>query len=237
MNDLNGLLLVDKPLEWTSFDVVAKVRGHLRRHTGQKKIKVGHTGTLDPLATGLLVLTIGSYCKRAAEFSKLDKSYRAEVYLGEVSSTDDQEGEKTVVSDLQPSQDQIEAAITKFSGEQQQLPPAFSAIKVNGQRAYKLARQGSAVELKSRTITVHSIDQIEYNYPKLSFVTEVSSGTYIRSLARDLGQALGTGAYLSGLERLTVGQFQLDQAVTVDQIMNSDPANLLISAEAPREAE
>lgn len=208
----DGLLLINKPIDWTSHDVVAKVRNILKKDTGLK-VKVGHTGTLDPLASGLMVLTVGSYCKRAAEFSKLDKTYKATLKLGETSSTGDDEGEKTPVSKQKPSEEEINAALNSFIGEINQTPPAYSAVKINGKRAYKLAREGKEVKLEPRQVKIYSVKLINYSYPTVDFEVEVSSGTYIRSLAEDIGQKLGTGAYLSGLERTKVGSFSLDQTI------------------------
>lgn len=219
---MNGILLVDKPKGWTSFDVVAKVRGLLRQASaGQPaaaKPKVGHTGTLDPLATGLLVLVVGSYTKRAQEFSKLDKTYEVVMQLGQTSSTGDEEGVKTVVSAQKPSQTAVEAALAGFIGQSHQTPPQFSAVKVNGQRAYKLARQGKEVKLEPRPIEIYSITEVEYQYPEVQFTAKVSSGTYIRTLVEDIGQKLGTGAYMSDLRRTTVGIFTLNQAPTIESL-------------------
>lgn len=215
---MDGLLLVKKPKEWTSFDVVAKVRGIARQATGQKKVKVGHAGTLDPLATGLLLVLVGNYCKRASEFSKLDKCYEVTMEFGKTSTTDDEEGEKTFVSDMQPADDRVKATLQSFVGSIEQIPPIYSAIKVDGKRAYKSARQGQDVTLKPRIVTIHSITDVTYNYPNLSFITDVSSGTYIRSLARDIGSKLGTGAYLKELNRKSVGQYLLNDAISVDAI-------------------
>ncbi len=217
MEDFNGLLLIDKPQDWTSFDVVAKVRGIIKHETGQK-VKVGHTGTLDPKATGLLVLAIGSYTKRVPELTKLDKIYVAEVMLGKTSSTDDSEGEFTEVSDKVPTLDEIEATLEGFLGEIEQIPPQFSAIKVDGKRAYKSARDGQEVKLEPRKVRIKSINDLKYDYPKMSFVTDVSSGTYIRSLARDIGKELGTGAYLSALRRETVGEYSISTAIPMEGI-------------------
>lgn len=212
---MDGIALIDKPKGWTSFDVVAKIRGTIKQATGLKKPKVGHTGTLDPLATGLMIVVVGTYCKRAQEFSKLDKVYKADVLLGATSTTDDDEGEKIPVSGHRPAKEDVEDLLRQLVGVQSQLPPAFSAIKIDGQRAYKLAREGKQVVMEPRTITIFSIDQVEYNYPRLSFEVHVSSGTYIRSLARDIGKSLGTGAYLNGLIRIKVGRYDLRDAVGV----------------------
>ena len=215
---MDGLLLIDKPAGWTSFDVVAKVRGIIKRETGVKKPKVGHTGTLDPLATGLLVLTIGSYCKRAQEFSKLDKVYEVTMKLGETSTTGDEEGEKTHVSGHKPSPEAVAAAINAFVGEIEQIPPAFSAIKVNGQRAYKLAREGKEVKLEPRKVTIYDITDVEYAYPEVKFTAKVSSGTYIRTLVEDIGKQLDTGAYMTALCRTQVGEFLLVNSLDISQI-------------------
>lgn len=212
----DGIALIDKPLGWTSFDVVAKVRGVLKKETGLKKPKVGHTGTLDPQATGLLIIVVGKYCKRAQEFSKLDKRYGAELILGQTSSTDDNEGEKTKISEHIPKESEVRQTLNKFIGHIQQVPPAFSAIKIDGQRAYKMAREGKIVEIEPRSVNILSIENVVYKYPILSFDVEVSSGTYIRSLARDIGEDLGTGAYLSGLRRLTVGKYNLKDSISIE---------------------
>jgi tRNA pseudouridine55 synthase len=202
----DGILLIDKPKGWTSHDAVAKVRNILSKEAG-KKIKVGHTGTLDPLATGLLVLAVGSYCKRASEFSKLDKTYEVTIKLGETSTTGDSEGEKSMISDKEPSDKEMKEVVNSFVGEIEQTPPAYSAIKIGGKRAYKLAREGKEVKLEPRKVKIYEITGTRYNYPLLSFTVKVSSGTYIRSLAEDIGQKIGTGAYLAELKRTSVGKF------------------------------
>jgi tRNA pseudouridine55 synthase len=214
---VDGLLLIDKPKDWTSFDVVAKVRGTIKREAGLKKPKVGHTGTLDPLATGLLVLCLGSYCKRASEFSKLDKTYEVTMKLGQTSATGDDEGEKTQVSDHSPAYEEVEDALKRFTGEISQVPPAYSAIKVDGQRAYKLARAGKEVKLEPRKVTIHSIENLEYAYPEIKFTVSVSSGTYIRTLVEDIGNFLGTGAYMNALRRTKVGDFSIQKAIQPEQ--------------------
>jgi tRNA pseudouridine55 synthase len=216
---MDGYLLVDKPAGWTSHDVVAKVRNILKNESGHK-VKVGHTGTLDPFATGLLILMVGSYTKRAAEFSKLDKTYEAEVTLGSVSTTGDPEGEITQKFDKAPTQEEIYNVLEGFTGEIEQTPHKFSAMKIDGQRAYKLAREGKEVKLEPRKVTVYSIKEVGYNYPKLKFTAEVSSGTYIRSLAEDVGKNLGTGAYLSTLRRTKVGKYEVRDAKTIDKFNN-----------------
>lgn len=216
---VNGLLLIDKPAGWTSHDVVAKVRSILKKETGQK-IKVGHTGTLDPFATGLLILVIGSYTKKAGEFSKLDKTYEAEISLGATSTTGDPEGQITRLGDRgegiggsKPSKEATEAVLSTFLGEIMQTPHAYSAVKVDGQRAYALARAGKKVQLEPRQVTIYNLHLTKYEYPKLYITARVSSGTYIRSLAEDIGQKLGTGAYLSALRRTTVGNYRVKGAI------------------------
>src|SRR3990167_179515 len=154
---MDGILLVDKPASWTSHDVVAKVRSLLKKESGQK-IKVGHTGTLDPFATGLLILVIGSYTKRAAEFSKMDKTYEAELTLGATSTTGDTEGEITPKSAQKPSEQAIREVLGQFEGQIMQTPHAYSAVKIGGQRAYKMARQGKEVKLEPRQVTVYRLE-------------------------------------------------------------------------------
>jgi tRNA pseudouridine55 synthase len=215
VSSFQGLLLVDKPKTWTSFDVVNYVRRQVATANGTKpkNTKVGHTGTLDPMATGLLVLLIGKeYTRRAGELSKLDKTYDVTMKLGETSTTADEEGEKTVVSDTVPTQKAILEALERLQGHIMQVPPAFSAMKINGQRAYKLAREGKTVELEARPVTIHSSELTSYDYPYVRFTSRVSSGTYIRSLVVDLGELLKTGAYMSDLRRTSIGDFQLSEA-------------------------
>lgn len=215
---MEGILLVDKPVGWTSFDVVNYVRKMVAQAEGKKPkhVKVGHSGTLDPFATGLLVLLVGKdYTKRAGEFSKLDKTYDVTMQLGEVSSTGDPEGEIMPVQGPTPTEEQIKAALGQFHGEIEQTPPAYSAIKVNGQRAYKLARAGKAVALEPRKVKINRLELQHYNHQAVTLVAEVSSGTYIRSLVEDIGQSLGTGAYTSALRRSKVGQFDINNAVEV----------------------
>lgn len=214
---MDGILLVDKPAGWTSHDVVAKVRSILKKETG-RKIKVGHTGTLDPMATGLLILVIGNYTKRAGEFSKLDKVYEAELTLGATSSTGDKEGEITKVSDNRPKKEAVQAILSLFEGEILQRPHKYSAVKIGGQRAYKAARAGKTVEIEPRKVKIYGITDAGYEYPLLRFTAKVSSGTYIRSLAEDIGEALGTGAYLSALRRTQVGSFEVENSLKIGDL-------------------
>ena len=213
----NQILLIDKPAGWTSFDVCAKLRGQLKadyRARGEKptkrQLRVGHAGTLDPFATGLLIVLLGDATKRADKFLKLDKVYEATVTLGASSTTGDPEGEITHHPDAQaPARSDVEMALRQFEGEITQVPPAYSAIKVGGQRAYKLARAGKDVKVPSRQVTIHSIELIDYSYPQLRIRTHVSSGTYIRTLAEDIGRALGGAAYCTQLRRVSIGDYKL----------------------------
>ena len=213
MND--GIIIIDKPAGMTSFGVVARIRRVLSEKSllgGGKKVKVGHTGTLDPFATGLMILVIGSECKNAGMYSKLDKIYDATIRLGQTSSTGDPEGEITDVSDRQPSKTEIEKVFQGFTGEIYQRPPIYSAIKINGQRAYDLARKGKQVDMPLRQVTIYSLDLISYSYPEIKIRVHVSSGTYIRSLATDIGESLGVGAYCSQLRRIEIGKWHINQA-------------------------
>jgi len=235
---MDGILLVDKPKGWTSFDVVAKVRGIVKtelRKTNPKlkNVKVGHTGTLDPSATGLIVLCIGKYTKKVEQMIRHDKTYEVELTLGAISSTGDQEGVITQTLELRsqssegyiprskiqdPSSETIDRVLQSFQGEQMQTPPAFSAIKIDGKRAYDLARAGKEVKLEPRKITIHSIELTEFSYPTLKFICGVSSGTYIRSLAEDIGTKLGTSAYMSELRRTKVADFEIAEALQVNDL-------------------
>ncbi len=210
----DGIILIDKPAGMTSFGVVARVRRVLSKQAG-KKVKVGHCGTLDPFATGLLILCVGKECKNAGAYMKHDKLYEATFRLGQESTTGDPEGEVTDISDKIPTREEVEQILEQFSGEIQQRPPIFSALKIDGVRAYKLARDGKEVEIPLRTVTIHSLALIDYNYPELKIRTHVSSGTYIRSLGVDIGKALGTGAYCTQLRRMSVAQWGVDDAQTL----------------------
>lgn len=219
---MHGVLLIDKPKGWTSFDVVNYVRRRVAQVEGKKpkNTKVGHTGTLDPLATGLLVLLIGKeYTRKASELMKLDKVYEVTMTLGTTSSTGDDEGEKTYVSDTVPVLSDIETVLGQFTGDLMQTPPIFSAMKVNGQRAYKLAREGKTVELAARPIKIYSNKVSQYDYPYVRFESMVGSGTYIRTLVSDIGEELGIGAYMSDLRRTRVGEFSIQDALHHDDPM------------------
>jgi len=197
----------------TSHDVVDT----LRRITGERTI--GHAGTLDPLASGLLILAVGrEHTKQIERFKNLDKTYEAEISLGEISDTYDSEGNLVAVSSREPKKKEVVDVLKSFVGAHEQLPPIFSAKKIKGQSAHKLARQGKAVELRPSAIEIYSIKLVDYSYPQVSFTAKVSAGTYIRSLAHDIGQKLGTGAYLSNLRRTNIGDFLVAQAVKLDEI-------------------
>ena len=225
----DGILLIDKPAGWTSFDVVAKLRG-VRRAAfkaggitpTKRQLRVGHAGTLDPFATGLLVILLGDATKRSDEFLKQDKTYEATITMGATSSTGDPEGELTKVSDVVPSEVEVLAALARFTGQISQIPPIYSAIKINGQRAYKLARKGQEVEIPTRQVTIHSLELVSYEYPELKIRTHVSSGTYIRSLAQDIGSELGVGAYCSQLRRTVIGEQRIEDATEVNQFTSID---------------
>jgi len=226
----NGIVLVDKPVDWTSFDVVAKIRG-IVSSAQKQRIKVGHSGTLDPFATGLLIILLGSYTKRAQGFTKLDKIYDVTLKLGEHSTTGDPEGEKSLISDRIPSSSEIETVLKKFSGQQMQRPPAYSAVKINGQRSYDLARAGKAVQLEPRSVTIFENVLLDYSYPLVSFTSSVSSGTYIRSLVEDIGDALAVGAYTTDLRRTKIGGYDIKDAISVLKCSSTEIAERLLTAE------
>ena len=212
MESFDRIILVDKPAGISSFGVVARVRRRLTDEAS-RKVKVGHTGTLDPFATGLMILLSGKFTRRAGEFSKLDKVYEAEVHLGAVSTTGDPEGEITKnYIKTEPSLQEIKNIAKKFTGKITQTPPIYSAVKVGGQRAYKLARKGEMPTIPPRQVEIYELEVIRYNYPILEIRAHVSSGTYIRTLAEDIGKALKTGAYTANLRRTKVGQYDICDA-------------------------
>jgi tRNA pseudouridine55 synthase len=215
---MEEIILIDKPAGMSSFGVVARVRRKLRDREG-KKVKVGHTGTLDPFATGLLILLAGKATKKSDEFLKKDKVYEATVYLGKTSTTGDIEGEITEISKTVPTLSEVEAACKKLTGEIEQTVPIFSAVKINGERAYKLARKGKEVEMPTRKVTIYSLEIVDYTYPELKIRTHVSSGTYIRTLGEDIGKLLGTGAYLTALRRTKIADYDVQDALKLDEFM------------------
>jgi tRNA pseudouridine55 synthase len=209
-----GFLNVHKPPGPTSHDIVAQVR----RLAG-RKVKVGHAGTLDPFAEGVLVICVGPATRLASYVQAAPKRYVAEITLGATSTTEDSEGEIAPTPDAAPpSEAAVRTALAGFAGDIQQVPPAHSAVHVNGRRAYKLARAGEDVQLPPRPVTVHEIALVRYAYPLLTIDVRCGSGTYIRSLARDIGAALGAGGYCSKLTRTEVGLFHLDAAKTPDDL-------------------
>ncbi|HUD81379.1 MAG TPA: tRNA pseudouridine(55) synthase TruB [Patescibacteria group bacterium] len=226
---MEGVLLINKPLGWTSFDVVKNIRRIIENELKTaKRFPVGHAGTLDPLATGLLIILVGSYTKKASELLKLDKEYIFTMKLGFTSTTDDEEGEKTAISKLIPPRADIDEVVQNFEKTYQQTPPIFSAIKIKGQKSYQLARQGRSVVLEPRTVTVKRLEILGYSYPLIELRAAVSSGTYIRSLARDIGDVLATGGYVTSLRRTKVGQYDLNDAQDMEKISaQSISANLL----------
>lgn len=216
----DGVHLIDKPKGWTSFDVVNKIRfsAAKERDKKPKNVKVGHAGTLDPLATGLLIVLVGKeFTKKASEYSKMDKTYEVTMKLGQTSVTGDEEGEKTEISDKKPSTEEVQEAVNKFEGEIMQTPHSFSAIKVNGQRAYKLARKGKEVVIEPRKVRINSLELTDYTYPLVKFTASVSSGTYIRSLVEDIGKELKTGAYMSDLRRTQIADSSVGSAMKIDK--------------------
>ena len=211
-----GILNINKPAGCTSRDVVNRVQRLVR------PAKVGHAGTLDPLATGVLIVAVGPATRLIQYCHRLPKSYRATFLLGRRSASDDVESEIELLDDVpEPNQAEVEAALPSFMGAIQQVPPAFAAVKVGGQRAYKLARRGEKVELTPRVVTIHSLRIVRYDYPEIVLDVECSSGTYIRSLGRDLAERLGTAAVMSELERTANGSLQLATAVHLEQLEDS----------------
>lgn len=205
------VLLIDKPLEWTSFDAVKKVRNLT------KISKVGHAGTLDPLATGLLIICTGKFTKKINEYMAREKEYTGSFTLGATTPTYDLESTPVGFCDLSNlTQEQIFAATAPFTGEIDQIPPAYSAIKKDGVPMYKLARKGKEVKLDPRRITIHSFEITAIELPHVYFKVVCSTGTYIRSLANDFGAALGCGGYLSSLRRTRIGEFLVEDAQTID---------------------
>jgi tRNA pseudouridine55 synthase len=211
------MLLVDKPLEWTSFDVVNKLRWQLKQKTGIKRFKVGHAGTLDPLATGLLIICCGKATKTIDSFMGMPKEYTGTIVLGATRPSYDMETEIDQEFDLSEISDEdILKAVKTFIGEIQQVPPLYSAKKVDGKKAYDLARAGSDLKLKANAITIHEYEITRIELPEVDFRVKCSKGTYIRSLAHDLGAALNNGGYLKALRRIAIGEYKIEDANSVD---------------------
>jgi tRNA pseudouridine55 synthase len=217
-----AMLLIDKPYEWTSFDVVGKIRGLLRRKLGKKNIKVGHAGTLDPLATGLLIICTGKFTKKIDEYQGMEKEYTGTFYIG--ATTPCYDLEKPVDRHFPTdhiTKELIRSATERFTGTIQQQPPLFSAVWIEGERAYELARRGEAKEISSRTVTIPEFEITGIQLPEVHFRVVCSKGTYIRSLARDFGEALGSGAHLTRLCRTRIGSFRLEDAIQVTDLEKS----------------
>ena len=210
------VLFIDKPLNWTSFDVVNKIRKSLSFYLGIQKIKVGHAGTLDPLATGLVIICTGKATKQIFQYQDLDKRYDAQIRLGATTPSFDLE---TEVDKTYPwehiSKAMVEKSMLAFTGELEQLPPIFSAKNVDGKRAYEMARKGKQVDLKHQHIKVHRMEVLAFEPPHLSIRVECSKGTYIRSLARDIGADLKSGAHLTGLRRTQIGPYKVAEADSI----------------------
>ena len=220
MNFFAGeILYFNKPLHWTSFQLVNKFRYKLSRKLKVKKIKVGHAGTLDPLATGVLIICTGKATKRIEEFQYQTKEYVATLKLGETTSSFDLE---TEIDGSYPTshitRELLNQVLPLFVGTIQQVPPVFSACKVDGKRAYEMARKGEEVELKSKTLVIDELELLECELPVIKIRVVCSKGTYIRALARDIGVALGSGAHLIGLERTRIGEVTLDKCMSPEEI-------------------
>jgi len=213
------VLLIDKPTEWTSFDVVNKVRHALRFHLGIRKIKVGHAGTLDPLATGLLLVCVGKATKKINEYTGLDKEYTGTFYIGATTPSYDSETEVDQEFETSHiSEDQIMDATHEFIGVIKQTPPAYSAIKVDGKRAYRLARGNEKVSMPEREVQIMEFEITRAGIPETDFRVSCAKGTYIRSLAYDFGKSLQSGAYIQSLRRTRIGDHGIEEALTVQQL-------------------
>ena len=217
-----AVLYIDKPLTWTSFDVVNKIRKSLRHNLGIQKIKVGHAGTLDPLATGLVIICTGKATKQIAQYQDMDKAYTARVRLGATTPSFDLE---TEVDHSFPwehiNSEKIKEALKKLSGDQEQMPPLYSAKSVDGKRAYDMARKGKHIELKTQQVHISELKLLSLELPDLTLQVDCSKGTYIRSLARDLGSMLDSGAHLTGLRRTRIGPHHVDKAITVENFIEN----------------
>ena len=220
MDFISGeVLYINKPLNWTSFTLVRKLRNKLCRKLGIKKLKVGHAGTLDPLATGVMIVCTGKKTKLIESFQYQTKEYIATIRLGETTPSFDLE---TAVDGVFPvehiTQELVEVKLKDFIGEIEQVPPTYSACKVDGKRAYEFAREGQDVELKPKLLVIDEIELLDYSFPEIRVRVVCSKGTYIRALARDIGVALGSGAHLTALERTRIGEVTLDQCIEGSQI-------------------
>jgi len=210
------VILIDKPLEWTSFQVVNKLRWLIRKQFDIKKIKVGHAGTLDPLASGLLIICTGKFTKKIDTYQAQEKEYTGTITLGATTPSYDLETEVDQVFDISEiTSEQILAATQQFTGEIQQQPPIFSALKKEGKKLYEFARKGEAVDIPSRTVTISEFEITKIDLPRVDFRVVCSKGTYIRSLAHDFGKSLQNGAHLSALRRTRIGDFSVDDAIDI----------------------
>jgi tRNA pseudouridine55 synthase len=217
-----AVLFFDKPLSWTSFDLVNKIRKSLRHHLGIQKIKVGHAGTLDPLASGLVIICTGKATKQIMQFQDMDKAYTAQIRLGSTTPSFDLE---TEVDKTYPwehiTTGAIEQALFKLSDTREQLPPLYSAKSIDGKRAYVLARKGKEVKLKPQQVHISRLELVSKNLPDLTLHVDCSKGTYIRSLARDLGSMLDSGAHLTGLRRTRIGPYKVEDAISLENFINN----------------
>lgn len=210
-----ALILIDKPYQWTSFDVVKSIKGQARRITGIKRIKVGHAGTLDPLATGLLLICTGKKTKEIESFQAQEKEYTGTIYLGATTPCFDLEQEVDKRFDISEiTEDQVKNTTARFLGEIEQTPPIFSAIKIDGKRAYEYARNDEEVKIKSKKISIYEFELTRVELPEIDFRIRCSKGTYIRSIARDFGLALNNGAHLTALRRTKIGDFKVEDAMS-----------------------
>ncbi len=214
-----ALLLVFKPLEWTSFDVVKKIRNLIKNHMNVKKIKVGHTGTLDPLAVGLIVICTGKFTKRILEIQNQDKEYMGKFRLGATTPSFDRETKINNTYDITHiTKDLIKETTKQFIGKIKQTPPIYSALKINGKRLYNYARRDESVEIKQRSIIVEAFEITKIELPNISFKIKCSKGTYIRCIANDFGKALKSGAYLTELCRTKIGSYDISEAVSLKEV-------------------
>ena len=217
------LLLINKPLGWTSFQVVNKLRWHLKNLSGLKKIKVGHTGTLDPLATGLLLICTGKKTKSIKTLQETEKEYTGTFLMGATTPSYDLETSIDETFDTKSlTKEMIFNTTVKFTGEILQYPPVFSALKKNGKRLYEYARAGENPEITPRTVYVHEFKITKINLPEVDFLVRCSKGTYIRSLAHDFGKSLSNGAHLSSLKRTRVGDYKIENAFSMESVINPD---------------
>lgn len=221
MDYISGeILVIDKPYRWTSFDAVKRLRGAVQRRLNAKRFKVGHAGTLDPLATGVLLVCTGRATKRIAELQEGMKEYVAEIAFGATTPSYDLEKEIDATYPWEHiTPELIAETLPKFQGHVMQVPPVFSAVKVDGKRAYNYARKGKEVEIKAKPLEIKELEVLNWEAPKLTLRVLCSKGTYIRALARDLGEAMNSGAHLTALRRTRVGDYTIDDAMSLDQAL------------------